>query len=133
VKVRSIIAGGTMAGALFFGSAFAANAAGPNSGSCTNTKAGGPSLDAPVAAAGGPNLYGQQTGTTSGDAGIDGGAGYLEVGGSASGAYVSGNNSGPAAAGPVSAPASGLNGTTKVGSSPSACVGVAGKGGVQVP
>lgn len=133
VKVRSMIAVGAMAGGLLFGSAFAAQAAGPNSGSCTNTRNNGPTLTPVATPAGVPRVYGQQTGTTAGDAGIDGGAGYLEAGGSTSGGYVSGAQNGPASAGPASVPASGLNGTIGIDSSPTACVGVAGKGGVGVP
>jgi len=129
VKVRSMITVGAAAGALFFGSASAANA-GTNSGSCTTTHNGGTSV-LPVADPTGqlPNVYGQQTGTTSGDAGVDGSGGFLEVGGSSSGGYISGDNNG--AIGP--APASGLNGTVNVSATPSVCVGVAGVGGVQVP
>jgi hypothetical protein len=134
VKVRSMITVGTLAGALFFGGAFAAQA-GTTTGSCSNTKNGGPTLAQPVTDAGGPNVYGQQTGSTSGipsagDAGFDGSGGYLEVGGSPSGGYVSGNNSGAIAIGPASVPASGLNGTVGIDSTPTVCVGstVAGHG-----
>ena len=132
MKVRSMITVGALSGGLFFGSAFAAHAGvGTNTGSCTNTKQGGTTAW-PVADPTGyrPNIYtnGSAGPPPSGDVGVDGSGGYIEAGGSASGGYVSGNNSGPI--GP--APASGLNGTIGVDSTPSACIGVAGKGGVSV-
>jgi hypothetical protein len=130
VALKRLLIIGALAAASAFTFAMSAQAAGPNSGSCTTTKNGGATL-APVAPpAGVPNVYGQQTGTTSGDAGFDGSGGYLEAGGSTSGGYVSGANNGPVTAGPASAPASGLNGNLTISSTPGLCVGVAGKGGV---
>ena len=131
MKVRSMVITGSMAGALLFGSAFAANA-GTNTGSCSNTQNGGASVS-PVADPTGqtPIVYanGSPGPPPAGDAGVGGSGGYLEAGGSTSGGYVSGNNSG--GVGP--APASGLNGTLTISSTPGVCVGVAGKGGVGAP
>jgi len=126
---RLLIIGG-LAAALSIPFAAAAQAApGPNSGTCPTTHTGGASV-LPVADPSGgqaPNVYGTQTGTTGGQAGVDGNGGFLEAGGdAASGGYVSGSQDGSV----QGLPASGLNGTVTVSQSPSVCVGVAGQGGV---
>lgn len=96
-------------------------AAGPNSGSCVSNTTPSLTNQDPLAAQGGPDV-GTSGSTSGGEAAVWGSHGYLDASGSTSGGSVTGYQT-----------ESGLNGSLTVSSSPSACVGVAGAGGVSAP